>query len=54
MDDSLLSIHQSTAQALIDYLKKRPYEEVYQLIAALLQLRKEEKEDGRRIHHDPE
>jgi hypothetical protein len=55
VEDSHLRIQRQVAQAVIDYLKKRPYEEVYHLIAALLQLQPEkEKEDGQRIHHDPE
>jgi hypothetical protein len=32
------TLPESTAQKVIDYLVKRPYDEVYALIAALMQL----------------
>lgn len=35
-------VAQALAQALVDYLKKRPYEEVFQLIGGLLQAPPEE------------
>jgi len=36
-DDVKLAVPANLAQAVVDYLKARPYEEVYALIAGLLQ-----------------
>jgi hypothetical protein len=33
------SISAELAQALVDYLRKRPFDEVYQLVPALLELK---------------
>ena len=40
-----LIIPQELAQQLVNYLKTRPYEEVFQLIGQLLQLQPAEREE---------
>ena len=55
--DQQLVISQPLAQKVVDYLKTRPYEEVFQLIHPLLHLQpvsEKKEDDGRHVRDNSE